>query len=65
MAITTAKRTIQFEGRNLQDIPGMNAEQMRQHYANIYPELSTATVQEEVTPQGITITYTTGYKSKG
>jgi PRTRC genetic system protein C len=65
MAIQIVKRTIKFENRTLQDIKGMTPDQLRQHYANIYPELATATVEEEVTPQGITITFTTGYKSKG
>ncbi|BDT74024.1 hypothetical protein os4_35770 (plasmid) [Comamonadaceae bacterium OS-4] len=65
MAIQTVKRTIKFENRTLQDIRGMTPEQLRVHYTNIYPELATATTEEDVTPQGITITFTTGYKSKG
>ncbi|CAM8643951.1 Prokaryotic Ubiquitin [Comamonadaceae bacterium] len=65
MAIQVVKRTIKFEGRTLQDIKGLTPDGLRVHYANIYPELATATVEEEVAPQGITITFTTGYKSKG
>lgn len=65
MATKNVKRSIKFENRVLQDVNGLSAEQLRIHYANVYPELSTATVEEEVTANGVTITFTTGYKSKG
>lgn len=65
MATKTLPRTIKFEERTLADIPGFTKEQLKAHYAVIYQELVNATVQEEVTPKGIMITFTVGYKSKG
>ena len=65
MATQKLKRTIKFDGRSLADINGMSGEQLRTHYARIYPELSTATVQEDVSAAGVTITFTTGFKAKG
>lgn len=58
-------RTIDFEGKRLKDVPGMSSQELKTFYARIYPELSTATVEEEIAPTGMTVTFTTGYKSKG
>lgn len=65
MATVQLKRKIVFEGKTLKDVPGMSAEELKTFYARIYAELSTATVEENITPTEITITFTTGYKSKG
>lgn len=65
MATSTIKRVVKFDGKTLQDLKGMSGNEMRQHYARIYPELSTATVEEETTATEVIITFTTGFKSKG
>jgi PRTRC genetic system protein C len=65
MSITTVTRKIVFEGKALKDIPGLSAQQLRTFYAQAYPELSTASVNEEVTTAGITITFEPSYKAQG
>lgn len=62
---TAIKRTIKFDGRALADIPGMSSQQLKTHYARIYPELTTATVEEEIGNGTVCITFTTGAKTKG
>lgn len=65
MAVGQLKRVIKFDNRKLTDVAGYSADQLRQFYTRVYPELSTATVQETVTADGIEVVFTTGYKSKG
>lgn len=65
MAATTLTRKIVFESKNLKDVPGMSSQELKTFYTRLYPELSTATVEEDIAPTGITVTFTTGYKSKG
>jgi PRTRC genetic system protein C len=59
------KRTITFEGKVLADIPGFSPQQLKTHYSKVRPELATATIEENVTAQGITIRFVAGYDSKG
>lgn len=64
-SIAPAKRTIKFDERTLADVPGYSAEEIRDFYARVYPELRTATIEENITAGGVEIILTTGYKSKG
>lgn len=62
---TSLTRKIVFDGKTLKDVPGMSSDELKKFYTRLYPELSTATVEEEIAPTGMTVTFTTGYKSKG
>lgn len=62
---TAIKRVIKFDGKTLADIPGMSSQQLKTHYARIYPELTTATVEEEVAAGSCSVVFTTGAKTKG
>lgn len=64
-SIAPAKRTIKFDERTLADVPGYGSEEIRDFYARVYPELRTATIEENITAGGVEIILTTGYKSKG
>lgn len=65
MATKALKRVIHFDDNTLQDIPGMSAEELKTHYTHVYPELVTATAQEEVKDNVVHITFTVGFKAKG
>ncbi len=58
-------RTVVFDGKTLKDVPAMSSQELKAFYTRVYPELSTATVEEVIEPTGMTVTFTTGYKSKG
>jgi PRTRC genetic system protein C len=59
-------RIFNFQGRKLPDLPGQTPEQVRDHYAGMYPELATATITgPETTATGQVYSFERAVGSKG
>lgn len=67
LTVTTAERVFTYNGTTLPDpAPGMPAEQVRDFYAQQYPDLATAAITGPETKDGkLTYTFTRAVGTKG